>query len=137
MCISSELCHKNSILVSQSGPFINNFLILLIFFVFTRGTLSVHDLTVGAGCRLLFSTTGNSLLLNDTVDTRVDVTEGALTGHYRFDSLTIADDGEVTMVDDGDELLSNFTLTVGKLHIQGGGHMHAVCIRIPFFTLVT
>ena len=69
------------------------------------------------------------------MDTRLDAIEGALAGLYRFDSLTVANNGEVTVVDDGDELLSNFTLTVGKLQIQGGGHLHAVGILFPWLTL--
>lgn len=97
---------------------------------FSRGTISVHDLTIGKGCRLLLSQTGTSRLLNDSLDTSIDLSEGSLAGHYRFDALTIAADGEVTSVDDGDDMQENFTLSVQRLKVEGGGHLHTTRMEI-------
>ncbi|XP_071506021.1 uncharacterized protein [Diadema antillarum] len=91
-----------------------------------RGTISAHDITVGSGCRLLFSETGTSSLLGDDLQTSLDVGAGNLAGHYRFDSLIVADGGEVTMVDDLPATNRSFTLTVDTLRIRGGGRLHEV-----------
>ncbi|XP_033640829.1 uncharacterized protein LOC117301055 [Asterias rubens] len=98
--------------------------------IVVRGTISIHDLTIGQGCHLLLSQTGTSRLLSDSLDTSLDLLEGSLAGHYRFDSLTIAADGEVASVDDGDDTLENFTLSVQRLKVEGGGHLHATRMEI-------
>ena len=105
-------------------------MVLLLFLFLSRGTISIHDLTIGQGCHLLLSQTGTSRLLSDSLDTSLDLLEGSLAGHYRFDSLTIAADGEVASVDDGDDTLENFTLSVQRLKVEGGGHLHATRMEI-------
>ncbi|XP_038052472.1 uncharacterized protein LOC119725183 [Patiria miniata] len=104
--------------------------------IVVRGTISVHDLTIGKGCRLLLSQTGTSRLLNDTLDTSVDLVQGNLAGHYRFDSLTVAANGEVTSVDDGNNVLDNFTLSVQRLKVEGGGHLHTKRMEINADVLI-
>ena len=96
----------------------------------------MHDLTIGKGCRLLLSQTGTSRLLNDSLDTSLDLTQGNLAGHYRFDALTVAADGEVTSVNDGDDMLKNFTLSVQRLRVEGGGHLHTTMMEINADTLI-
>lgn len=52
-----------------------------------RGTLAVHDLTIGNGCHLYLGPSGTSR----GTETHGDV------GIYGFDSLTVNGGGEVTM----------------------------------------
>ena len=103
---------------------------MLVYLPHNRGRISAHDITVGYGCRLLFTTTGTSSLLGDDLETSLAIANNTLAGHYRFDSLTVADGGEVTMTEEIPTANRSFILTVGTLHIQGGGHVHEVEMTI-------
>lgn len=46
-------------------------------------------------------------------------------GHYQFNSLTVADGGEITSTESSDDQ-RYFTLSARKIHVQGGGTIHNV-----------
>ncbi|XP_077861759.1 uncharacterized protein LOC144342564 [Saccoglossus kowalevskii] len=98
--------------------------------IIVEGILSVHDLTVGDGCRLLLSPTGRSHLISDDAYTEIT------SGEYRMDSLIVKNNGEIAPVDWLDAGDRKIVLTVENFHIEGGGHVHAVDLGINVVTMV-
>ena len=85
------------------------------FFVSPRGYLGVEDMTIAKNCDLYLGLTGSTELAS---------TEGT----YKFNSLTVADGGEVTSTSDVGR--NSLTLNIGDVKIQGGGVLHMVRMRI-------
>ena len=65
-------------------------IISLTLLVLFRGTIGVHNLTVGDQCRLLLGNTGNTKLTGYESET----------GTFDFEKLVVADGGEVTATGD-------------------------------------
>ena len=72
-------------------------------------------MTVAKGCHLYVGLTGTTELAN---------TEGK----YTFNSLTVADGGDVTTTSEVGN--NGLTLDIGDVTIQGGGILHMVRMRI-------
>lgn len=71
--------------------------------------INVRDITISRGCRFLMSQSGTTFQSNKV-------------GVYQFDTLTIADGGEVTSTSDVRNLLLTLVMKLGN--IQGGGRLH-------------
>ena len=72
-------------------------------------------MTIAKSCRLFLALTGSTELANSE-------------GTYRYNSLTVADGGEVTSTSDVGN--NSLTLDVDDITIRGGGVLHMVCMRI-------
>ncbi|XP_070535282.1 uncharacterized protein [Ptychodera flava] len=98
--------------------------------IIVEGILSVHNFTIGDGCRLLLSPTGRSHLIDDDADTEIEI------GNYRFDRLEVENNGEITSMDGLDDTQRKIKFTVGDFHIKGGGHVHTVNLEVNADTLI-
>ena len=94
-------------------------------FSLSRGTIAVHDLTIGNGCVLHLSNVGQSRGTHYFGDV----------GNYAFDSLTVNGGGEVKMID-GTAHTTTLRMTVGFLRIEGGGTIHHAKIHIEAETFI-
>lgn len=72
-------------------------------------------MTAAKNCRLHLGLTGTTELANNE-------------GTYRFNSLTVADGGEVTSTSEVRE--NSLTLNIDDVTVQGGGILHMVRMRI-------
>ena len=72
-------------------------------------------MTIAKSCRLFLALTGSTELANSE-------------GTYRYNSLTVADGGEVTSTSDVGN--NSLTLDVDDITIRGGGVLHMVRMRI-------
>lgn len=83
---------------------------LSFFLYFYRGTLAVHDLTVGDGCNLYLTPDGTSR------GTDANSERGA--GFFSFDSLTVEHGGYVAMSSTVSEADSQLNLVVSRQFIM-------------------
>jgi len=81
----------------------------------TRGYLGVEHMTVAKNCHLYLGLTGSTELANSE-------------GTYKFNSLTVADGGEVTSTSEVGR--NSLSLNIDDVTIQGGGILHMVRMRI-------
>ena len=77
--------------------------------------MGIEDMTIAKSCRLFLALTGSTELANSE-------------GTYRYNSLTVADGGEVTSTSDVGN--NSLTLDVDDITIRGGGVLHMVRMRI-------
>lgn len=105
--------------------------------IVVMGTIGVRDFNVAAGCRLQLGPTGSSKVLSTTDNANSTHDSSSATGVYKFVSLTVGDQGEVSALPGAKDLENNLTIVAfDTLRVFGGGSVHAVSLNLKAHKLI-